>query len=342
MRRVNLHQLGRQGEEPGGGHRLHLLERGHAHVHGRIGLEGRQRAGRLAPPGQRGDRETGLDLVHRVVVGRAVGLSPTDDPHRGCRGGQRGDSLRQRTRPAGRDQRVMLLPGPGGPPSRCGERVGPHVIDREHVVAAAGIGGRHDHRPAGQVQPYARIERVKVRPDYHLKIRGRERRDMRELAHRGPPRNLPGCDVGHLAAADLHGHQRVEVQIGLYAKLVPVKHALAHGLLPFVAASTDEKGASRGRAPTSSTTGESDAQNGSASSPRHGRAAGRPVPAQAGRPGDGAWFRGGREFRVPRQPRMSTALIRTGRMVTLTRDWPGRSRERRSAWYLAPSLSAKE
>jgi hypothetical protein len=65
-----------------------------------------------------------------------------------------------------------------------------------------------------------------------------------------------------------------------------VKHAVAHGLLPFAAVSTDEQGASRGRGPASSTVGESDAQNRGAS---------------------------------PGQPRKSTALIRTGRMVTLTR-----------------------
>ena len=67
-----------------------------------------------------GDRETGLDLVHRLVVGRAVGLGPPDDPHGGRRGGQRGDSPGQRSRPARRDQRVMLLSGSGGAPSRGG------------------------------------------------------------------------------------------------------------------------------------------------------------------------------------------------------------------------------
>ena len=39
---------------------------------------------------------------------------------------------------------------------------------------------------------------------------------------------------------------------------------------------------------------------------------------------------------------MSTALTRTGRMMTLTRDWPGPSPSRRFAWYFAPSLAAKE
>ena len=42
------------------------------------------------------------------------------------------------------------------------------------------------------------------------------------------------------------------------------------------------------------------------------------------------------------QPRMLTAFTRTGRMVTLTRDWPGRSCSRRSALYFAPTWSAKE
>ncbi len=56
----------------------------------------------------------------------------------------------------------------------------------------------------------------------------------------------------------------------------------------------------------------------------------------------GGQGRGGQAGNAPGQPRMSTALIRTGRMVTLTRDWPGWSWERTSDWYLAPSLSAKE
>ena len=42
------------------------------------------------------------------------------------------------------------------------------------------------------------------------------------------------------------------------------------------------------------------------------------------------------------QALMSMALTRTGRMSTLTRDWPGRSRSRRFASYFAPTLLAKE
>jgi hypothetical protein len=41
------------------------------------------------------------------------------------------------------------------------------------------------------------------------------------------------------------------------------------------------------------------------------------------------------------QPFMLTALIRSGLIVTLTRDWPGWSCSRRSESYLAPTRSAK-
>jgi len=42
------------------------------------------------------------------------------------------------------------------------------------------------------------------------------------------PGIFPAALFGHLTAADLHGHQRVEVQVGLHAKLARVEHALVH------------------------------------------------------------------------------------------------------------------
>ncbi len=44
---------------------------------------------------------------------------------------------------------------------------------------------------------------------------------------------------------------------------------------------------------------------------------------------------------VLNQPLMSTALTRNGTIRTMTRRSPGASCSRRSAWYLAPTFSAK-
>ena len=46
---------------------------------------------------------------------------------------------------------------------------------------------------------------------------------MGELPHRGAARQLPGRDVCHLTASDLHRHQRIQVQIGLHPKLVEIE-----------------------------------------------------------------------------------------------------------------------
>ena len=60
-----------------------------------------------------------------------------------------------------------------------------------------------------------------------------------------------------------------------------------------------------------------------------GRSCGRRPPAPAG---------GGPDLNYPL---MSTALTRTGTIRTMTRRSPGASCSRRSAWYLAPTFSAK-
>ena len=47
---------------------------------------------------------------------------------------------------------------------------------------------------------------------------------MGELPYRGAARQLPGRDVCHLTASDLHRYQRIQVQIGLHPKLVEIEH----------------------------------------------------------------------------------------------------------------------
>jgi hypothetical protein len=83
--------------------------------------------------------------------------------------------------------------------------------------AAAGVGRRDDDRPVSQIEPAARIERVEIGPHHHPHIGGRKRLDISEAIHRAAERSWARRHVGELPARDVHGHQRIEIEIGIDA-----------------------------------------------------------------------------------------------------------------------------
>ena len=198
------------------------------HVDARIDLHlGRLRL--LAPLRQRRDLVAGLDLVNRVVVGRAVGLGAADDPDIRRR---RVDALRavgslnsstnlsRRSGQPGGVTRKLPASRSGRAPARRGEHVGPHVEHRQQVIAAAGVGRRDDHRLLGQIEPAAGIERVEVRPTTTRMSAVGNARDIGERVHRAADASRARLLIGELLARQVHGDERIEIEIGVDADRV--------------------------------------------------------------------------------------------------------------------------
>jgi hypothetical protein len=75
------------------------------------------------------------------------------------------DALRQAPLPAWPDQRVGAAFVTGCGAADVGERVGPHVADFNHVVAAVGVGGVQDDRLLPQIHEAETVNHVDVRCD---------------------------------------------------------------------------------------------------------------------------------------------------------------------------------
>ncbi len=214
MRRLQLQDLGRVGEVFPGRHGVDLLLGRGLHVDARVELgDGGQ--GGLAPLRQRRDLEAGLDLADGVVIRRPVGLGAADDPDIGGRRVDPGDAIRHRSGPTGRRHQEIARLRAGGAPARRGEHVGPHVEHRQHVIAPAGVGGRDHHRPLGQIEPGAGVERVEIRPHDDLHVGGRIRADIGEGVHRPLNRGRRRPAIGELAPRQVHRDERVEIKVGV-------------------------------------------------------------------------------------------------------------------------------
>ena len=209
-----------------GRHGVDLRLRRRLHVDGGVDLHLRRHR-LLAPLRQRRDLVAGLDLVHGVVVRRAVGLGAADDPDIGRR---RIDALRVVRQPEFLDEPLAQVRPParrrdqeiacfrsGGAPARRGEHVGPHVEHRQQIVAAAGVRHRDDHRLLGQIEPAARIERIEIRPNHDLHVGGGKRSDIGEAVHRAADAPGLGLLIGELLSGHVHGDEGIEIEIGVDA-----------------------------------------------------------------------------------------------------------------------------
>ena len=211
MRRMQLEQLGRVGEIFWPLHRVDLLFRRSFDVDARIDIR-LHRDCWLAPARQRRDLETFLDGVDRVIVRGAIGLRTADDPDIGRRRIDACEVRRHIAIPARRDEQEIARLCARRTPARRGEYVGPHVEHGQEIVATTGVGHRNHHRFAREVNPAARIQRVEIGPHDRFHIGGRESRNVIEGVHR-PADTLAGLGVDELLARQIHGDERIKVEV---------------------------------------------------------------------------------------------------------------------------------
>ena len=172
-----------------------------------------------------------LDLTDRWVVGGAVGLGAPDNPHiRRGRVDHR-QALRQRTVVVRRCHDEVLGLGAGGALAGVGEHVGPHVEHRQHVVPVAGVGGVHDDRTGGEVQPRRGVQGVEVGSHDRPELRIRKRTHVVELVRRAVAGLGVGRGVDGLQTGDVHHHQRVQVQGRFPTQRRQITGQHAHGTL---------------------------------------------------------------------------------------------------------------
>ncbi len=212
-RRIGLQEFGEELEVGRAIHGVDLLPNGGLHVDGRIDLA-RFGLVRFAVGRQRHHRKLILQRVHRLVVfGRAGAVDPAEDPDHA--GGRLvlGDASRQRARPAGAGDRVLLRLGSGRALAGNLEHISPAVEHREQEVAPLHVRNADDPGLLRHVDPSGRVERVRVgRSDVsELSIGVFAHPD--ELTHRGA-RAFRGRDVGHDPPRHLHSDERVGVHIG--------------------------------------------------------------------------------------------------------------------------------
>ncbi|MNW51277.1 hypothetical protein D3C74_287590 [compost metagenome] len=228
VRRVGVEQAGRVGEEVDRTEGLDLPQRLGPRVRGGVDHERRAIT-------QRAHAHAVLHRVHGRVVRGAVGLDATDGPHvRGRRDDQR-DLLGQVVVELGEvalvvgpHDQVVACPRPGGALADRREDVGPHVQERQHVVAVVGVRDVQQHRAVGQVEPQVRVEGVEVGADDRPEVGGRERAQVVERVGRPEPRADPRLHVGALATCQVHGHERVEIEVRLLAQRAQIVRQLSH------------------------------------------------------------------------------------------------------------------
>ena len=130
VRGMKFEQLRRIGEVFIGRHGIDLDLRRRFHVDARTDFHFGRRW--LATPlRQRCYLVAGLDLVHGIVIARAVCLGATDDPNIGRGRLDLGHAVRDRAGPTRRRDEVIACLRSGRPPSRRGKYVAPHVEHRQ-------------------------------------------------------------------------------------------------------------------------------------------------------------------------------------------------------------------
>ena len=170
--------------------------------------------GVLAPLRQRRDLVTGLDFVNRIVIRRTVSLGAADDPDIRRRRFDLAKSRRYGSAPAPRrDEEVARLRSRGAP-TRRGKYVRPHVEHRQEVITPARVRDGDDHRLLGEVEVSNGVQRVEIRPHDLPHVGGRKRRKAEQRIHRRAD-PFAGLDIGELLAGHVHGHERVEVDVGV-------------------------------------------------------------------------------------------------------------------------------
>ena len=217
VRPVHGQEIGSAGEEVPHRHRVDLLERRRAHVHGRVDRRGV--AGRtLVEARERRQREPVLHGVDGVIVVRPVCLRAPDDPHVPRRCLDQPGPLGHRAVPACVRHHEPARPRAARAAAGHREGVGPHVVQRQQVVAAAGVRHRHDHRLGGEIEPRDRVQGVEVRAHDGAELGRRERADVVKRVHRPESGRLAGRQVRHLPPGRVHHQERIQVDVGLDAE----------------------------------------------------------------------------------------------------------------------------
>jgi hypothetical protein len=155
------HELGGVPEKLDAGQCQNLVDRRGGHVDRLVRHRGWRRW-RSRPDRQGSGDESVLHLVHGLVVGGAVGLGSSDQPADRCRRVDPLHTVAQRARPSRADERVVASGGAGRASPDQREHVAPHIEERQHVVAAGGVGHRHHDRLVTEIKPQDRVQRVEV------------------------------------------------------------------------------------------------------------------------------------------------------------------------------------
>ena len=216
VRRVLAQQFRGVGEERVGRHCVHLLAHRNVQVQRRVGLRPRRLRGQV-PLRQRRQDETVLQRVGRGQVRGAVSLDqrPGPDVDRGRVDARHAG--RQHAAPARRHDGGMALGRAGAARAQRGEHVRPHVQQRQRVAPALGVGhGQHDG-PGRQVDPARAAQHVGIGPRRGV-ARARQGAPMQERV--GRRASLSARRVGELAPGQVHGDQRVEIQIAFHRRLL--------------------------------------------------------------------------------------------------------------------------
>ena len=82
------------------------------------------------------------------------------------------------------------------------------------------IGHRDNHRLFREIEPSARIERIKIGPDNGPHVSSRIGVYIGESIHRSTDRSLAGRRVNQLLSRQIHRHGGIEIKIGIDGDIV--------------------------------------------------------------------------------------------------------------------------
>ncbi|CAB3921847.1 hypothetical protein LMG3412_05381 [Achromobacter deleyi] len=216
VRRVLAQQLGGVSEEGIGRHRLDLLAHRNLQIQGRVRLDS-LRLRRQVPLGQRRHGKGVLQGVDGRIVGGAIGLDQVLGPHIGGRGVDARHAGRQRAGPARRHESGVAACCAGAALAQRGKGLVPHVQQGQGVEPAMCVGGGQHHGAGRQVQPGGAAQHVRVGPR-----RGGARPGQGALVQEGVGGRAQGAlrRMGELAPRQVHGDQRIEVQIAFHRRVM--------------------------------------------------------------------------------------------------------------------------
>src|ERR1700731_4838887 len=131
-------------------------------------------------------------------------------------------SRRSGRHPCGTTMKVTRLCA-GGTPAWRRKHIRPYVEHRQQVVASARIGDGDDHRLLRKIEIGTGVQGVEVGTHDGLEICCRKCWRVSERVHRAAKGSLAGLDIGELLTGYLHGHERIEVDIGIDANGVRLR-----------------------------------------------------------------------------------------------------------------------